>query len=642
MTQRLLKKTGLILILSAFLFSSCQDDIVEIKEAPSIPDGSKNPFTLENTRKALENLQAKSGTAARISITDLVSQTHEYIKFSPTTQEELIELQNLGYDLFETPLDEDVATYEAANPTAVSSNEFGTFYTLVPVTYQLSARAASTPHQNISQIVLFDEYAGDEMDGDEIIEPKPILDPWEPKPSDGYCYDEFNAPYLCGTSIYLRKDQSSVIHELTLKLLKAGVNLKDLHNERLKVAGHEDEIETANEAGRTQGYYPAGRILVQDNSIGQNVPLKGVFVKSRRWFKVDNTLTNSTGNFSISKEYRKRAHVVVKFKNDYCKVRGISGALKVWEYAFVLEKELGLFEGAALRNVQYTFSYSSNPDTNTALKWTAANFINSLWDMRQYCATQELPNPPVNLNVWVSDRITQAASAPMLRSMANSSQLVSAVQFLFPGAASAILSVVKAYAPDITMRIQGGGTTTRNAENVSGTFFHELAHSIHYAQVGNNYWAEEIIYTVANGGYGNKTTSGSGRPAVVESWGFYVGPTFNRTKYAAFGTALGNTIMDREGRTLENQRRDDTTPYTTNGTDSRGWIPAGLLHDCTDAGEPTTTGINDLASGYTMSMLFRGYTSSATNVQTLRANILSSNSNTQATQINNLVTSYGW
>ena len=66
------------------------------------------------------------------------------------------------------------------------------------------------------------------------------------------------------------------------------------------------------------------------------------------------------------------------------------------------------------------------------------------------------------------------------------------------------------------------------------------------------------------------------------------------------------------------------------------------LHDFTDIGEPFSTGINDLASWYTMSMLFRGYNSSATTVQTLRANILSSNGNAQATQVNNLVTSYGW
>jgi hypothetical protein len=578
--------------------------------------------------------------------TDLISKTHEYIQFSPSSEEELMELQDLGYDLHPVPLDEDIAAYEAANPTTTSTNEYGTFYTLIPVTYEQSVRSASTPQENLAQIVLFDEYAGDEMDGDEEVDPVvPIPDPWEPQPD---CYEELNARYPCNNAVADR-EKPSIVHELTVKLLKAGIDLKELQNERLRLAGHEDEI-VGDEAGRTQGYRPAGRILVQDNSISQSVPLKGVFVKSRRWFKVDNDLTDANGNFSIGKEYRKRARIVVKFKNDFCKVRGISGALKLWEYAVVLEKELGLFEGSELRNVQHTFNYHSNPDNITALKWTAAQFINTLWDMRQYCAAQGLPNPPPNLNVWISDRITTQASAPMLRAITNSSDLVKAIEYLLPVEGSAVVKIVTNYVPDITMRIQDSNTqtpTTRSAENVSGSFFHELAHSIHYKQVGNDYWVDEILYTLKpnkGGPYGTKTTSGAGRAAVVESWGFYVGPTFNKAKYNTYGPSvpLAVAIKDREGRTLENQRRDDSIPYTTNGTDSRGWIPAGFLHDCTDIGEPAITGINDLASGYTMSMLFKGFTSSATTVQNLRGNILSTNGNAQATQVNNLVTSYGW
>lgn len=99
--------------------------------------------------------------------------------------------------------------------------------------------------------------------------------------------------------------------------------------------------------------------------------------------------------------------------------------------------------------------------------------------------------------------------------------------------------------------------------------------------------------------------------------------------------------MQIDLRSLEKLRRDETTLDTTNRTDSRGWIPSGMLHDCTDVGEHATTGITDIASGYSMSALFRGYTSSATTVQTLRSNILSTNGNAQATQVN-AVTSYGW
>jgi hypothetical protein len=627
---------------------SCNDDLLEVKrDAPKTPVETQNPFSLEITLKALENMGVSNPQARALAIS--LPPTHDYLKFTPNSEEELVELQNLGYELFQTPLDENVAQFEAANPGSVAEAPFGTFYTLKPVQYGFSLLAASTPKIQLSQVVLFDENAGDEYDGDEPVEPEPIPDPWEPTPEPGICYDQEVIPYSpisCIADAVRKKTErkKSAIHQATVQLLQAGVNLRELYNERMRLAGHEDEVEEVSANGRTQGYNPAGTILVNDNSINQNVALKNVVVKTRRWFKLDNTTTNVNGSFFINKSYRKKAHVILKFKNDHSTVRGISGILKVWEYVLPLEKEIGLFEGSALTNVQHTLAYNSNPDSKSALQWTAAHFINSLWDMRQFCAVQGLPNPPSNLNVWVSDKLTSGASAPMLRAITNSSQLVSAVQYLFPGTTSHILSAVKMFAPDITMRIQNNGTTTRSAENISSTFFHELAHSLHYAKVGNNYWAEEIAYTIANGGYGSKNTNGSGRPAVVEAWGFYVGSTFNRTKYNAYGPTvpLAVAIRDREGRTLENQRRDDTIPYAFDGTNSRGWIPAGLLHDCTDVGEPTSTGITDLASTYTMSMLFKGFTESATNVQALRANILSSNNNAQASSINTLVNSYGW
>jgi hypothetical protein len=163
-----------------------------------------------------------------------------------------------------------------------------------------------------------------------------------------------------------------------------------------------------------------------------------------------------------------------------------------------------------------------------------------------------------------------------------------------------------------------------------------------YKQVGNDYWVDEILYTLKpnkGGPYGTKTTAGAGRAAVVESWGFYVGPTFNEIKYRPKSALIANSERDF----LERQQRDDAVPIRAyNGTTSGGWIPWGMLHDCTDIGEPANTFINDQVSSYTMSMLLKGYTSSATTVQSLRENILSANGNAQAAQVNNLVSSYGW
>ncbi len=179
---------------------------------------------------------------------------------------------------------------------------------------------------------------------------------------------------------------------------------------------------------------------------------------------------------------------------------------------------------------------------------------------------------------------------------------------------------------------------TRNAANLSGTFFHEFAHTVHYNQVGNNYWVNLIATIVANSGYGTKTGNNAGYVAVAESWAFFIGPTFNRSKYIS-----NLTLANAELNFLEFQRRDDSVPVANfNGSFSRGWIPLGMHHDLIDSNEPSITLITDQVSGYTINGIFKGFHSGSTSVQSLRAAILANNGNNQATQVNNLVTGYGW
>ena len=183
-------------------------------------------------------------------------------------------------------------------------------------------------------------------------------------------------------------------------------------------------------------------------------------------------------------------------------------------------------------------------------------------------------------------------------------------------------------------------------DNLSNTLFHEFGlpyealakygHSQHYSQVGNLYWAQEIIYTVNNGGYGNKTTSGSGRAAVVESWGFFIGNTFNALKYNGPNPNTAN----RERNQLENNIPVDNVSVQLWNTGSQGWIPIGLPHDLIDVGEPASTGVVDNVSGYSIQGLFSGYQPGVTTVQGLRQEILNRNGNSQAAQVNALVTSY--
>lgn len=507
-------------------------------------------------------------------------------------------------------------------------------YTLVPSNYSLPT---NVPYTVLYQVVLFDEDAGDEADPEE--------DPWIPDPPPGgYCYDEYGQAYVCGSSprIYLRTKETlpdDLQIKMTTELLAAGLNPRDVYNEAMRIAGYPEEMIDKDEVrGRTQStrYYPSGFIRVRDNVTGLLVPVKNIKVKARRWFKIDDTQTDANGNFVISKGYRQKAHIVLKYQNSEVRVRAISGLLKFWEYAQVLEKECGLFSTSQLNGINVNLEYNANADTYTALQWAGAHCLNTHFEMKQFSAARGLIGPYSNMNIWISSAITQAASTPMLRALTNTSQVSQAIDFLLPYTYAAAKKIVQNFLPDVTLRLQDNSSgPTRNADAISNTFFHEFGHSQHYSQAGNNYWASYIWYIVTNGGYGSKTTSGSGRVAVGESWGFFIGNTFNGLKYSNV-----TVVANRERDQLESNVPVDGISVDRWNTGSQGWIPLGMPHDLIDVGEPAVTGVVDNVSGYTVAGVFRGYTSSAATIQDLRSSILSNNSASQAAQVNALIASY--
>ncbi|MCX7638103.1 MAG: hypothetical protein N2044_09700 [Cyclobacteriaceae bacterium] len=168
-----------------------------------------------------------------------------------------------------------------------------------------------------------------------------------------------------------------------------------------------------------------------------------------------------------------------------------------------------------------------------------------------------------------------------------------------------------------------------------------LRYAVHYNKVGRNYWIDVIMQYISN--YLNTGTAYDNKnnlTAVVESWGYFVGHTFTERKYRN----PAPLVADENLRSLERQRRDDTTPRRYNFTMDvwEGWIPWGIPHDLIDTGEPAVTGIPDLVSGYSIQGIFKGYTNTVTSIPGLRSSILSNNNNSQQLQVNNLVTAYGW
>lgn len=173
------------------------------------------------------------------------------------------------------------------------------------------------------------------------------------------------------------------------------------------------------------------------------------------------------------------------------------------------------------------------------------------------------------------------------------------------------------------------------SQQLTTLVYHELAHTQHYNQVGNDFWTAYIAHIVesffTNGTtYGFKSDFGSGRIAISEGWGNYVGQLFqiNRFQQAGVTQRVNDALAQ-----LENQIPSDV---------GDGWFVYGMYHDMTDPGEPPFTGVRDNVTTYTPATVFRGLQSDVTTVRGYQARVNAQNASVQAAQLNTLVTDYRW
>jgi hypothetical protein len=332
-----------VLILVAV--SGCQID-ENLEEVPKIQSTEKvNPYSAANVGKALENIIKSSNGRIKLA---LPSSTHNYVRFQPQNLSQVMLLEDLGYDVWDEPLDQHIEYSGDYYQHPGLPDSINYFYTLIPANYSITQ---AVPHTILSQVILFDDDAGDEQD------PEEVEDPWipDPDPGNGYCYDEYGQPYVCNTNprVYLRKRSQELpedlVRKVTKDLIEAGVDLRELYNQAMLLAGYDDEVieeDPKNGNGRTKSvrYYPSGTITMTDNSANTVLPVRGTYVKSRRFMKLAHTYTDNNGNFSISKGYRNKAQIIVKFKNNWAKVRGVSHGLKVWQWTKPVKVKVGLFE----------------------------------------------------------------------------------------------------------------------------------------------------------------------------------------------------------------------------------------------------------------------------------------------------------
>jgi hypothetical protein len=558
---------------------------VEDEEQTKIGKKLTNPFTIENMRNAYASLSKQKSSST-------LESNKLYVRFLPMNSDELDVLYSDSLILSDIPLDVEVNQYGTFyNDPATLSNGTTWLYTTVDLGYDFG---------NIQYEIIDSLYLPNEGgDGQKSMN----------------LFSEFS------------KDQ--------------------LEAKALELAGYKDEATASLE--KATKYRPKGYIRVQQSINGSTTPVavKQLKIRSRWWFDYGTGYTNDNGYFECNETYRKnrKVNIICIFENSSVNIRAVKGT-QFWDIFFTERKNIGDYQNSAMEAINYTFTNSSDVNSDTKRKWMCCHAINSVREQQIYCSQNGVMTPPSNLNMWLTNANTNGnslstyAAAPMLKQMSNSSLLVNATQLFLVATghpwAAVTIQVLSQFPPDITYNYSQNTSFYTNSDRITQIFYHELAHASHYRKVGNSYWSSYIAYIVQHGGYGDSETNGSGRIAISEAWAEFCGARFAHLRYGNNNSAPNSTSW------LEYIERFKPYPNPNNWS-YWNWIPDGVIHDLTDNGEPTwLTNVTDNVSGYSISQCFGSMDADITSVTGYKTRFINEYGSSQQVNINELFKSYGY
>ncbi len=293
------------------------------------------------------------------------------------------------------------------------------------------------------------------------------------------------------------------------------VNWDAVERESFRLTGNLDMLEEETKAAKS---YPAGNITIVDSRNGKKEGLKGVTVSCNVFVKFSHAFTDENGNYSMTKGFAINPRYRLMFKNSKgfgigfnlllvpasCSTLG-KGSASGLDFVIDAASDRSLFRRSVVNNAAFDY-YESCTGTSSDIK-----------------------TPPQNLRIWLLHSFEKSA-AMMLQQGAIVD--ASALNKFF----GSYLTIAKLFLPDITIGMKGKDSfDVIYAETV-----HELAHTSHYMQVGNEYWNNLAGFNVASfisSGfvtYGTGTETNHGYCEIAEMWAFYIQTQMMNTRYEEY------------------------------------------------------------------------------------------------------------
>jgi hypothetical protein len=272
-------------------------------------------------------------------------------------------------------------------------------------------------------------------------------------------------------------------------------------------------------------YYPEGYIRV--NTPSGEVGLKGIKVRTSRWFHYISMRTNASGYYSSSSAYYddilvgNSAYYDIFFdgangSNSWTFSASLLGALCFWTSSY----------GAGYHSPNgHSMTFYTNSDY-----WGRAVLHNAVYDYISYARVDGVSVPPLSLDIASKESDKLTSSAPLLKNHLNISLFYASP---FWGTIGTIYgyNLLGWAMPDLILRYN---KTLSSYNTITAIAWHELTHASQLQRMrsekgyywASDYWSHVVLqeasnYIRTNGSYGSKGDDNWQVIALAEGWANY-------------------------------------------------------------------------------------------------------------------------
>lgn len=535
------------------------------------------PFRVDIIQQAWNNLSEND-------ITNL-QPTHQYVKFTPQTVEQLAELTESGLRLFDFPLDRQVMQM-GFRLDGATDEQIPELYTLV----RAADAIPDVPHTiqygvyltQIESIIteeafrladLEDMYPYERDDPNQVFDELPQTIETMAKPKM-WGDEELNQPLT-------RYDGGPGGYNGGVGLNFQTPTPNDVHDCNCERNGDDRE--------------PSGCVLVEETQFAPfwqgvrnvTVELVGPFMQLQVLF------TNQQGCFRSGTKMR--YHSPLGDLPVYCKVHFEGGDAKVRSlvpgsiFNIVAAATVPVDNVApwGLNNISINIHRSINAAAWSTAAYFAATTNNAHYEHTDMCWQDGILPMYSGMNYLINH--TGGGAVCLMQKQLKNAGTGSPVNNGFmllgfnhiPAIAGGVGPYLLACPPDIVIGSHLGNIyDVYSSDRLRETIYHEMGHAVHYRRAGGQFWLDLIAYESQQSvnsfpnsdPYGDGTHVDAGRCALAEMWGNHIGYTYANRRYGRFHSRNVDPITNSWFALIE----------AFAGLPSNPWIPIGLPHDLLD------------------------------------------------------------